>query len=70
MEKRTVKDFVRDMYRRGRSKEEIRAVASSTRWANQKDEVERWIRKGEQIRKKKGKKSKRLKIKLKKVPSN
>jgi hypothetical protein len=59
---RTVKDFVRQMFKEKKSPEHIRAVAHCSKWAQQMDEVDKWIARGKIIMG--GKKGKGLKIKI------
>ena len=55
---RTVKDFVRLMFKEKKSPEHIRAVATCSVWHGKTDEVERWIEKGKKIIKKRKEKRK------------
>jgi len=43
-EKRTPRDFVRDLCRAGRTDVQVRAVAWSTRWKEHLDEVISWLK--------------------------
>lgn len=60
VKKRTCKDFVKQMFKEGKTPYHIRAVASCSAWANKMDEVEMWITRGKKIMS--GKKKKRIKI--------
>ena len=50
---RTVRDFVRDLVKRGRTNSHIKHVALCTRWKGDMEEVEQWLgRRGDRWRKK------------------
>lgn len=40
---RTPRDFVKDMASRGKTNQQIFAVAKCTRWEKQMDEVQHWV---------------------------
>lgn len=50
--KRTAKDFVRKLFKEGKSPEHIRSVAKGSYWHNQMDEIEKWIEYGKKKKKK------------------
>ena len=52
MEARTLEDFVEDMIDKGRTKDQILAVAQATRWAGRKKEIVAYRKKYKKISRK------------------